>query len=90
MKKYLSIMIAVFLSFNANAAEITAQELKLTPEQNQKLTELKKNLEAEIEPVWEEIETAQTHITEIQKRYFEEFWNMLTPEQKEIFTKSKQ
>ena len=71
-------------------AEINADNLNLTTEQNQKLTELKENLKAEVEPIWEEIEANRQKITEIEKRYFEEFWKTLTDEQRQIFAKMNQ
>ena len=79
-------MIAIFLSFNANAQNIEATTLNLTSKQNQKLTELKSKLKAEIDPIWEEIQSSRNRILEIEKKYFEEFWNMLTDEQKQKFT----
>lgn len=83
MKKFL-IMVAFFCfaSYQVSATEIDAQKLKLTAEQNQKLTELKANLKAEVEPIWEEIQSSRQRITEIEKKYFEEFWNSLNDEQK--------
>ena len=69
------------------ADNISADELKLTAEQNQRLIEMKNNLQAEIEPIWEEIESGKQRITEIEKRYFSEFWNILTEEQKQEFAK---
>ena len=74
----------------AYAAEINTQSLNLTEEQNQKLTELREKLKAEIQPIWGEIQERRERITEIEKRYFEEFWNMLSDEQKEQFTKINQ
>ena len=71
-------------------AEINADNLNLTAEQNQKLTELKENLKAEIEPIWEEIEANRQKITEIEKRYFEEFWNTLSDEQRQAFANMNQ
>lgn len=90
MKKIWAVVVAVLLAFNAGATEIDAEKLNLTPEQNQKLTEMKANLKAEIEPIWEEIQTRRERMTEIEKRYFEEFWNMLTEEQREAFAKQNQ
>ena len=86
MKKIIYFMIAIFLSFNANAQNIEATTLNLTSKQNQKLTELKSKLKAEIDPIWEEIQSSRNRILEIEKKYFEEFWNMLTDEQKQKFT----
>lgn len=76
---------ALFLAFNANATELTAKNLNLSAEQNAKLVEMKEKLKAEIDPIWEEIESSKTRIVEIEKKYFEEFWNMLTDEQKQKF-----
>ena len=72
---------------NVYAVEITADNLKLTDEQNKKLIELKDNLQAEVQPIWEEVESGRNRIMEIEKRYFEEFWNILTDEQKKEFAK---
>ncbi len=77
-------------SVETRAAEISAESLGLTAEQNQKLSELKENLRAEIQPIWEEIESSQKKITEIEKKYFEQFWDMLTDEQKQTFAKLNQ
>ena len=90
MKKIWAVVVAVLLAFNAGATEIDAEKLNLTPEQNQKLTEMKANLKAEIEPIWEEIQTRRERMTEIEKRYFEEFWNMLTEEQRAAFAEQNQ
>lgn len=77
----------VFSATNVFAADITADNLKLTDEQNKKLIELKDNLQAEVQPIWEEVESGRNRIMEIEKRYFEEFWNILTDEQKKEFAK---
>lgn len=90
MKKILVVVAAVLFALNVNAAEINAENLKLTDEQNQKLTELKENLRAEVEPIWEEIQSSRARITEIEKRYFEEFWGMLSEEQKRAFVELNQ
>lgn len=89
MKKFVVfIVIALLTVFSqVSALEITADALKLTDEQNNKLVELKQNLKAEVQPIWEEIESGRLRIEEIEKRYFEEFWNMLSEEQKKEFTK---
>lgn len=73
------------LAFQANAAEISAESLQLSAEQNAKLVEMKEKLKAEIDPIWEEIESGKKRIVEIEKKYFEEFWNMLNDEQKQKF-----
>lgn len=73
-----------------SAAEISAEVLKLTPEQNQKLVQMKDNLQAEVQPIWEEIESGKQRIIEIEKKYFGEFWNMLTEEQKQEFARLNQ
>ncbi len=89
MKK-LGYMVAavLFLAVSSvSAAEITADKLKLTEAQNKKLIELKENLNAEVQPIWEEVESGRNRIMEIEKRYFEEFWNILTDEQKKEFAK---
>lgn len=90
MKKIWMMVVAGLMAFNANAMEINAESLNLTPEQNQKLTEMKANLKAEIEPIWAEIQAGRERMTEIEKRYFEEFWNMLTEEQRAAFTQQNQ
>lgn len=90
MKKFICFTLALFLSFNANAQNIEAASLNLTEVQNKRLTELKENLKNEIEPIWEEIQSSRNRILEIEKKYFEEFWNLLTDEQKEQFTKLNQ
>ncbi len=90
MKKFICFTLALFLSFNANAQNIEATSLNLTEVQNKRLTELKENLKNEIEPIWEEIQSSRNRILEIEKKYFEEFWNLLTDEQKEQFTKLNQ
>ena len=90
MKKLWIFIAALGIVCNAHAAEIKAESLNLTAEQNQKLTELKNNLQAEIQPILEEMESSRNRITEIEKKYFEEFWKMLTDEQKAEFSKIKQ
>ena len=89
MKKFGYMVAAVlFLAVSSvSAAEITADKLKLTEAQNKKLIELKENLNAEVQPIWEEVESGRNRIMEIEKRYFEEFWNILTDEQKKEFAK---
>ena len=49
----LAAIVCLGLSFNAGAAEISAEALRLTPGQNQKLREMKENLKAEVQPIWE-------------------------------------
>ena len=90
MKKILCLIAVLTLVAHTAQAEINADSLDLTAEQNQKLTELKENLKAEVEPIWEEIEASRQKITEIEKRYFEEFWNSLTEEQRQAFAKMNQ
>lgn len=90
MKKFICFALGLFLSINANAQNIEATNLNLTEVQNKRLTELKENLKNEIEPIWEEIQSSRNRILEIEKKYFEEFWNLLTDEQKEQFTKLNQ
>ncbi len=87
MRKILCLAATILFSFNAYAVEIDGATLKLNAEQNQKLAEMKANMKAEIAPIWEEIESGRQRILEIEKRYFEEFWNMLTEEQKQEFAK---
>ena len=89
MKKfgYMVAMVLFWAVSSVSAAEITADKLKLTEAQNKKLIELKENLNAEVQPIWEEVESGRKRIMEIEKRYFEEFWNILTDEQKKEFAK---
>lgn len=77
--------LAVMLAFQASAAELSAENLQLSAEQNAKLVEMKEKLKAEIDPIWEEIESGKKRIVEIEKKYFEEFWTMLSEEQKQKF-----
>lgn len=89
MGKFRTILTSLlfFAASNVSAADITADSLKLTDEQNKQLIELKDNLQAEVQPIWEEVESGRNRIMEIEKRYFEEFWNILTDEQKKEFAK---
>ncbi len=89
MGKFKTILAALllFAASDVSAADITVDSLKLTDEQNKKLIELKDNLQAEVQPIWEEVESGRNRIMEIEKRYFEEFWNILTDEQKKEFAK---
>lgn len=89
MKKYVAILAAIMFAFNVQAAEISAENLNLTPEQNHKLNEIKEHLQAEVEPILEEMESSRNRIMEIEKKYFEEFWNLLTEEQKKKFSELK-
>lgn len=90
MMKILSLVVASLFSFNVCAAEINATQLNLSAEQNQKLVELKEKLKAEVQPIAEEVESGRVRIVEIEKKYFEAFWNILTPEQKQVFMKLNQ
>lgn len=90
MKKLLAGMLGCLMCFNASAKEINTNDLNLNEEQIQKIKELKENLKAEIQPVWEEIESNREKITEIEKHYFEQFWNLLTDEQREKFAQANQ
>ncbi|MBO5284621.1 MAG: hypothetical protein J6B00_01960 [Alphaproteobacteria bacterium] len=85
MIKVWSAVIVVLLAFQASAAELNAENLQLSAEQNAKLVEMKEKLKAEIDPIWEEIESGKKRIVEIEKKYFEEFWTMLSDEQKQKF-----
>jgi hypothetical protein len=85
MFKFVSFCVVVLWALNVNATEINAQDLNLSEEQNQRLTELKENMKAEIEPIWAEIENRRQQITDIEKKYFSEFWNMLSEEQRQKF-----
>ncbi len=81
------VVVCVGISFRVYAEGIDAGVLNLTMEQNQKLIELQGNMKAEVEPIWEEIESGRQRILEIEKRYFSEFWNILTEEQKKEYVK---
>ena len=70
MKSLLCFLFVALFSFNVCAKEIKAESLNLTAEQNQKLTEMKEKLKAEVEPIWEEIESGKNRILEI-------FWRIL-------------
>lgn len=85
MKILYSMLFALLISFNTAAAEINAENLNLTPEQNNHILQLKEELKAEIQPMWEEIESNKRRIMEIEKNYFEKFWNTLTEDQKQKF-----
>ncbi|MCM1322756.1 MAG: hypothetical protein NC218_01070 [Acetobacter sp.] len=85
MKKVLSLLILCMWGIVAQAAEIKSDSLGLTKEQSQKLTEMQEQLKAEIQPIWDEVESGRNRIIEIEKKYFQEFWNMLTEEQKQKF-----
>ena len=91
MKKILCILSALLISFNASAQpqDIPADAILLTPEQNQKLIEIKENLKKEITPIIEEITSSKARIHEIEKKYFEEFWNMLTKEQQALYQREQ-
>lgn len=90
MKRLWCLVVVALFSFDVYAKEIKADSLNLTVEQNQKLIEMKEKLKAEVDPIWEEIESGKNRIMEIEKKYFEEFWNILTEEQKAEFTKINQ
>jgi len=90
VKKFLAVIIGCLMCFNASAKEINTADMNLSDEQTQKIKELKENLKAEIQPILEEIQSSREKITEIEKRYFEEFWNMLTDEQREKFAQANQ
>ena len=85
MRKILYLTVLCLFGFEVSAAEINAENLALTSEQSQQLAELQENLKAETQPIWEEIESGRNRIMEIEKQYFQAFWNMLTEEQKQKF-----
>lgn len=86
LKKALSLLAVLCLfGIKANAAEIRAESLDLTAEQSQKLAVMQEQLKAEIQPIWEEVESGRNRIIEIEKQYFQAFWNMLSEEQKQKF-----
>ena len=85
MKKIVCFLVAVLFSFEVLANNIDGKQLNLTDEQSQKVLELKEKLKAEVEPVIEEIKAGKERVIEIEKKYFEEFWKLLTDEQKEKF-----
>jgi len=90
MRKIGLILMVVLFAFNVNATEIKGEDLQLSAEQNQKLMELKKNLKEEVKPILEEIENKRQYVTEIERKYFEEFWKMLSEEQKQKFAELNQ
>lgn len=85
MRKIFVILALSMWSFTVQGAEIKAENLELTAEQSQKLAEMQEQLNAEIQPIWDEVESGRNRIIEIEKKYFQEFWNMLTEEQKQKF-----
>ena len=85
MKKIVCFLVAVLFAFEVFANNIDGKQLNLTDEQSQKVLELKEKLKAEVEPVIEEIKAGKERVIEIEKKYFEEFWKLLTDEQKEKF-----
>lgn len=85
MKKIVCFLVAVLFAFNVWANTIDGKQLNLTDEQNQKVLELKEKFKAEVEPIIEEMKAGKERVVEIEKKYFEEFWNLLTDEQKEKF-----
>ena len=82
MKHLWCLVVVALFSFDVCAKEIKADSLNLTAEPNQKLREMKEKLKA--------IESGKNRIMEIEKKYFEEFWTMLTEEQKAEFAKINQ
>lgn len=82
MIKILSLLAVCLFAFSTYAAEIQAENLVLSVEQSQKLAEMQEQLKAEVQPIWEEVESGRNRIIEIEKRYFQEFWGMLSEEQK--------
>ncbi len=85
LRKIWILLILCMWSVQASAAEIKAENLALTAEQNQKLEEMQEQLKAEVQTIWDEVESGRNRIIEIEKRYFQDFWNMLTEEQKQKF-----
>jgi len=81
------VFLAASICFNAVGAE--SRDFALSEEQNKKLSELQKELEAEVEPLWAEIEVKKQQIMQVEKKYFGLFWGMLSEEQKEEFMKLK-
>ena len=74
MKNALSLLAVLCLfGIKANAAEIRAESLDLTAEQSQKLAVMQEQLKAEIQPIWEEVESGRNRIIEIEKQYFQAF-----------------
>ncbi len=86
MKKYICFVTALFISLSANAQNIETSSLNLTETQTKRVLEIKETLKQEVEPILEEIQSSRNRILEIEKKHFEEFWNLLTDEQKEKFT----
>ena len=86
----LAAIVCLGLSFNAGAAEISAEALRLHPGQKQNMREMRETIKDEFRPIWEEVESGRQRIVEIEKKYFGEFWNMLTDEQKQEFARLNQ
>ena len=78
MKKYICFVTALFISLSANAQNIETSSLNLTETQTKRVLEIKENLKQEVEPILEEIQSSRNRILEIEKKHFEEFWNLLT------------
>ncbi len=90
MKKYICFATALFFCLSAHAQTIETTSLNLSEAQTKRTEEIKETLKQEVEPIIEEIEASRNRILEIEKKHFEEFWNLLTEEQKETFTKLNQ
>lgn len=82
MRKILYLVVLCLWSIGAYGAEVQAESLALTLEQSEKLAKMQEQLKAEVQPIWEEVESGREHIIEIEKKYFQEFWGMLSEEQK--------
>lgn len=72
------------------ATEINEQSLNLNAAQVEQLNSLNQELKNEIDPIIKNIENQKQEILEIEKRYFENFWNILNKEQRDTFAKLQQ
>lgn len=90
MKIFWNMLFISLITFNAKATELNTTKLNLTPEQNEQILQLKEELKAKVQPMWEEIESNKQQILALEKSYFEKFWNTLTEEQKQKFAKINQ
>ncbi len=85
MRKFLSFVFLCLYGAGVQASEISSNALGLTAEQGQRLSEMQEQLKAEVQPIWEEVESGRNRIIEIEKKYFQEFWGLLSEEQKQKF-----
>ncbi len=90
MKNIWLLIIITLISTNAMATEINEQSLNLNAAQVEQLNSLNQELKNEIDPIIKNIENQKQEILEIEKRYFENFWNILNKEQRDTFAKLQQ